>query len=54
MNYFFIKHVKTSITKTYLYDLDPVKLHFYTVKVEFTGIYIIISYFYSKTDAGTH
>ena len=54
MNYFFIKHVKTSITKTYLYILDPVKPHFYTVKVEFTEVYITFSYFYSKTDVGTH
>ena len=54
INYFFIKHVKRIFTKTYLYNLDPVKPHFYTVKVEFTGVYIIISYFYAKTDVGTH
>ena len=48
INYFFIKHVKTSIRKTYL---DPVKPHFYTVKVEFTEVYIIFPYFYSKTEA---
>ena len=29
------------ITKTYLYNLDPLKPHFYTVKLGFTGVYII-------------
>ena len=29
------------ITKTYLYNVDPLKPHFYIVKVGFTGVYII-------------
>ena len=29
------------ITKAYLYNLDPLKPHFYTVKLGFTGVYII-------------
>ena len=29
------------ITKTYLYNVDPLKLHFYIVKLGFTRIYII-------------
>ena len=29
------------ITKTYLYNYDPLKPHFYLVKLGFTGIYII-------------
>ena len=29
------------ITKTYLYNLDPLKPHFYIVKLGFTGVYII-------------
>ena len=29
------------ITKTCLYNFDPLKPHFYIVKLEFTGIYII-------------
>ena len=29
------------ITKTYLYNFDPLKPHFYTVKLGFTGVYII-------------
>ena len=31
----------TFITKTYLYNTDPFKPHFYTVKLGFTGVYII-------------
>ena len=29
------------ITKTYLYNFDPLKPHFYTVKLGFTGVYVI-------------
>ena len=29
------------ITKTRLYNIDPLKPHFYTVKLGFTGVYII-------------
>ena len=29
------------ITKTYLYNVDPLKLHLYIVKLTFTGVYII-------------
>ena len=29
------------ITKTYLYNFDPLKPHFYIVKLRFTGVYII-------------
>ena len=29
------------ITKTYLYNFDPLKPHFYLVKLGFTGVYII-------------
>ena len=29
------------ITKTYLYNFDPLKPRFYTVKLGFTGVYII-------------
>ena len=48
------KEASQKHTYIILSHLDPVKPHFYTVKVEFTGVYIIISYFYSKTDVGTH
>ena len=30
------------ITKTCLYNFDPLKPHFYIVKLGFTGVYIII------------
>ena len=30
-----------SITKTYLYNVDPLKPHFYIVKLRFTGVHII-------------
>ena len=29
------------ITKTYLYNFDPLKPHFYIVKLGFTGVYIV-------------
>ena len=32
--------VATHITKTCLYNFDPLKPHFYTLKLGFTGIYI--------------
>ena len=37
-----------SIMKTYLYNFDPLKPHFYIVKLGFAGVYIIFSYFCSK------
>ena len=39
---------KTATTKTYLYDFDPFKPHFYIVKVGFTGVYIIFFLFLLK------
>ena len=30
-----------NITKTYLYNFDPLQPHFYKVKLGFTGAYII-------------
>ena len=35
-----------SITKTYRYNFEPLKPHFYTVKLGFTGVYIIFSSFF--------
>ena len=34
-------HRSHTITKTYLYNFDPLKPHFYIVKLGFTGVYII-------------
>ena len=31
----------TSLTKTCLYDVDPLRPHFYVVKLGFTRVYII-------------
>ena len=36
------KSYGTSITKTRLYNFDPLKPHFYMVKLGFTGVYIIL------------
>ena len=33
--------VRCPVTKTYLYNFDPLKPHFYIVKLGFTGVYII-------------
>ena len=37
-----------SITKTCLYNFDPLKPHFYIVKLGFTGVYIIFFLFLLK------
>ena len=47
--FFFCGEILKTITKTYLYNFDPLKPHFYIVKLGFTGVYIIFSYFCSKT-----
>ena len=40
------------ITKTFLYIFDPLKPHFYTVKLEFTGVYIIFLFLLKNIDCG--
>ena len=40
----------TIITKTYLYNVDPLKPHFYIVKLGFTGVYIIFLIFAQNLD----
>ena len=40
------------ITKTCLYNFDPLKPHFYIVKLGFTGIYINFSISAQKIDCG--
>ena len=37
------------ITKTRLYNCDPLKSHFYIVKLGFTGVYIILLILLKKT-----
>ena len=47
MQNFVMRTTKTdqAITKTYLYNFDPLKPHFYIVKLGFTGVYIIFLIF---------
>ena len=40
------------ITKTCLYNLDPLKPHFYIVKLRFTGVYIIFLISAQNKDCG--
>ena len=44
--------VHFTITKTYLYNFDPLKPHFYTVKLGFTGVYIIFLISAQNVDCG--
>ena len=37
----YMRDVGLYITKTRLYSFDPLKPHFYTVKLGFTGVYIV-------------
>ena len=39
-----------NITKTCLYNFDPLKPHFYIVKLGFTGVYIIFLISAQNTD----
>ena len=39
-------------TKTCLYNVDPLKPHFYIVKMGFTGVYIIFLIFAQNMDCG--
>ena len=41
-----------SITKTCLYSFDPIKPHFYIVKLGFTGVYIIFLISAQNIDCG--
>ena len=40
------------ITKTCLYNIDPLKPHFYIVKLGFTGVYIIFLFLLKNIDCG--
>ena len=44
--------MKFYITKTYLYNFDPLKPHFYIVKLGFTGVYIIFLISAQNIDCG--
>ena len=42
----------SNITKTRLYNFDPLKPHFYIVKLGFTGVYIIFLISTQNIDCG--
>ena len=44
--------IDSNITKTYLYNFDPLKPHFYIVKLGFTGVYIIFLISAQNIDCG--
>ena len=44
--------VGVHITKTYLYNSDPLKPHFYIVKLGITGVYIIFLISAQNIDCG--
>ena len=44
--------IKCDITKTYLYNFDPLKPHFFIVKLGFTGVYIIFLISAQNIDCG--
>ena len=44
--------MKSSITKTRLYNIDPLKPSFYIVKLGFTGVYIIFLISAQNIDCG--
>ena len=41
-----------AITKTYLYNVDPLKPHFCIVKLGFKGVYIIFLFLLKNIDCG--
>ena len=50
--FFHANDEKFDITKTYLYNFDPLKPHFYIVKLGFTGVYIIFLISAQNIDCG--
>ena len=46
------KYKDQSITKTCLYNFDPLKPHFYIVKLGFTGVYIMFLISAQNIDCG--
>ena len=48
----FLQYYYADITKTCLYNFDPLKPHFYIVKMGFTGVYIIFIISAQNIDCG--
>ena len=46
------KQITEIITKTYIYNFDPIKSLFYIVKLGFTGVYIIFLFLLKNIDCG--
>ena len=46
------EHCSYNITKTYLYNFDPLKPYFHIVKLGFTGVYIIFLFLLKNLDCG--
>ena len=46
--FYVLVNTDVSITKAYLYNFDPPKPNFYTVKLGLTGVYIIFRIFAQK------
>ena len=46
------QELSKAITKTYQYNLDPLKPHVYVIKLGFTGVYIIFLNFAKNIDCG--
>ena len=46
-----LRLIQILITKTYLYNFDPLKPHFYIVKLGFTGVYIIFLFLLKNIEA---
>ena len=44
--------VRITITKTYLYNFDPLKPHFYIGKLGFTGVYTFFLFLLKNIDCG--
>ena len=47
-------YILVLITKTCLYNFDPLKPHFYIVKLEFAGVYSIFLILLKTCNVGTH
>ena len=50
--FIYLFYVLLSITKTCQYNFDPLKPHFYIVKLGFTGVYIIFLISDQNIDCG--
>ena len=48
-----LKLQEVNITKTYLYNFDPLKPHFYIVKLGFTVVYIFFVFLLKTKIVGT-